>query len=127
MKFRLQHQNDLISRMLVLEYMRELDTVKLHDACNKHKQKKMFYRFYDEDDKEQIDVNWEYVLFEATMYELEALMEQFLEEIEEIDKKEKSKSEMLGEQKILVPKPSGVIEDGPSGLLDANGMPLKKD
>ena len=87
----------------------------------------MFYRFYDEDDKEQIDVNWEYVLFEATMYELEALMEQFLEEIEEIDKKEKSKSEMLGEQKILVPKPSGVIEDGPSGLLDANGMPLKKD
>ena len=119
MKFRLQPAEDLISRMLILEYMRELDTQKLYDSCNEYKQKKMFYRFYGEDDKEMIDINWEYVLFEATMYELEALMKSFLPEIEEIDNREKRVSERLLEEqkKILVPK-NQIL--GPDGLPYGN-------
>lgn len=113
MNFRLQHPEDLLTRMFMLEYLRNLDTKEVHDVCNEHQQKKMFYRFYDEQDNMQMDVNWEYMMFEATMYELESIMKKFLPQIEELDKKAKRENEILGDevQKIMVPKTPALVDE----------------
>jgi len=89
--FRFQHPDDLLSRLFILEYMREIGAPILYDKANKHQKEQLFYKFINEqeEDKEDVDLNWEYCLFEATLYQLEAFLSLFLDEIEEIDNKRK--------------------------------------
>lgn len=88
--FKLQHPKDLVSKMFILEYMRELSTQKMYDKANKYQKKELFYKFIDEESNtESIDINWEYCIFEATIYQLEALVVHFLDDIKSIDDKRK--------------------------------------
>jgi hypothetical protein len=83
--FKLQHPADLISRLFILEYMRELTPEKLYEKANPIQKKNLFYKYVGENEEELIDINWEYCLFEALFTELEGLMKNFLPEIEEIE------------------------------------------
>lgn len=83
--FKFQQPSDLISRLYILEYMREIGAEKMYPKCNKYQQENFFYKFLDEDQVEAVDLNWEHCLFMATMYELEKLMENFTEELSEVE------------------------------------------
>jgi len=103
MTFKLQHPQSLISRMFILEYMKELTPELLYSKANEYQKNKFFYKFYDDENSEQVDMNWEYLLFHATMAELEYFMKNFLEELLEIDAKmkvtlERMKAEAIVEQ-----------------------------
>lgn len=91
MDFKLQHPADIISRLFILQYMRKLDTKLLYERANKAQKQNLFYKFTSEEspDIEEVDINWEYALFVAVLPELEFFMKNFLEEITELDKKNK--------------------------------------
>lgn len=85
--FKLEHPANLVSRLFLLEYIRDLDNNTLYEKANSAQKKNLFYKFTNEETgEESVDVNWEYALFVATMGELEFFMKNFLEEIKEIDK-----------------------------------------
>ena len=103
MTFKLQHPQTLISRMFILEYMKELTPTLLYSKANEYQKNKFFYKFYDDENSEQVDMNWEHLLFHASMTELENFMKEFLQELLEIDAKmkitlEKMKAEAIVEQ-----------------------------
>lgn len=92
MTFKQQHPKDLISRLYILEYMREIGANKLYEKSNDLQKSQYFYKFINEDNNapiQEVDINWEYCLFVATMPQLEYFMKNFLEEIEEIESKRK--------------------------------------
>lgn len=80
-----QHPQDLISRLFILEYMREIKAPILYEKANKHQKKSLFYKFIDDDNKETVDINWEFCIFGATLHQLESFMEMFLEEINGVE------------------------------------------
>lgn len=83
---KLQPPQDILSRAFMLEYMRELTPELLYTKANPVQKKQLFYKFMDED-KESVDLNWEYCLFEAPLTQLEALLTVFLDEVMEIERK----------------------------------------
>lgn len=91
MDFKLQHPADIISRLFILQYMRKLDNKLLYQKANKAQKQNLFYKFTSDEnpDIEEVDINWEYTLFAATLPELEFFMKNFLDEIKVIDKKDK--------------------------------------
>lgn len=91
MDFKLQHPADIISRLFILQYMRKLDNKFLYEKANQAQKLNLFYKFTSDEDPdiEEVDINWEYALFKATLPELEFFMKQFLAEIKEIDKADK--------------------------------------
>lgn len=106
--FRLQHPENLISRLFILEYMRNIDILNLYEKANIEQKKQLFYKFIDEESNtEQIDINWEFCLFEATLIQLEFFMKNFIEEIEELDSIRKNmiiqNRELLFKQEINKP------------------------
>jgi len=108
MTFKLQHPADLISRMFILEYMREISAKTLYEKANKEQKKQLFYKFIDEDtNTEEIDVNWEFCLFEATLTQLDYFINNFTEEIEIIEVKRqqfyKQESKKITEENIKAP------------------------
>jgi|SRR5690606_38894820 len=121
MNFRLQNPQDIVSRMILLGYIRRLDYNKVYDSLNAHQQKKMFYKFTDDNDKVEIDINWEYMFFEATMFELETIGKNFLEDIEKIDSQDKNDIEKL--KKDIKPK-SNLVADIKPKLVGLDGKEL---
>ena len=108
MTFKLQHPGDLISRMFILEYMREISAKILYEKANKEQRKQLFYKFIDEDTStEEVDVNWEFCLFEATLVQLDFFINNFIKEIEVIEVKRqafyKLQSEKIVEENISRP------------------------
>lgn len=90
MLFKLQHPSDVFSRVILLEYMRELGVAELYYSANKKTKKKFFYKFLNEGSNEEaFDFNWEFLLFDATLLELEILIKPFLKEVMEIEEKRK--------------------------------------
>lgn len=86
MTFKLQHPQDLVSRLFILEYMRAIGANALYAKANEHQKKDLFYNYTGETPEEIfVDVNWEACLFEATIPQLDHFMKNFLEEIELID------------------------------------------
>jgi len=83
--FKHTHPKDLLARLFILEYMREIGAKVLYEKANKYQQKDMFYKFTAEDDSETVDLNYEFCLFMATLHQLENFLKLFLEEIEKID------------------------------------------
>jgi hypothetical protein len=108
MTFKLQHPANLISRMFILEYMREISAKTLYEKANKEQRKQLFYKFIDEDTNiEEIDVNWEFCLFEATLTQLDYFINNFTKEIEIIEVKRqqfyKQESKKIIEENIKAP------------------------
>lgn len=85
--FKLEHPHNLISRMFILEYMRELGAEVLHSKAKPEQRKAMFYKFSNDEGDLSVDINWEYMLFNATIPQLEGIMQLYLPQIEVIDKK----------------------------------------
>lgn len=115
MMFKLQHPHNLISRLFILEYMREIDTQKMYDKANKHQRKDLFYKFIDEENNvESIDINWEYCIFEATIHQLESFMKNFLDDIKVIEEKReafyKQQIEEIKEQQVAQPVDVNIMD-----------------
>ena len=88
MTFKAQHPQSLIARLFILEYIKELDKNLMYEKANEYQKHKYFYKFTGEDiEKEELDMNWEYLIFGATLTELEHFLKPFLEQILEIDNK----------------------------------------
>lgn len=91
MTFKLQHPSDLISKMFILEYMRELTPELLHTKASDAEKGLMFYKFIGEGDVTHVDFSWEYLLFESSMSDLEKLLSKYEKEIEVLEKKKNAK------------------------------------
>lgn len=101
MIFKLTHPEDLISRLFILDYMREIGPKALYEKANETQKKLFFYKFLAEENQiEEVDINWEFCLFAATMQQLEFFMQSFLEEIKEIDSKFTEDNRKRSEQAI---------------------------
>ncbi len=87
--FKHQHPSNLISRLFMLEYFRELTPPTVYAKANKHQKEKFFYKFSDDEGIEQLDFNWEFLLFHATLHELESILKIYLEEIQKIEEDRK--------------------------------------
>jgi hypothetical protein len=108
MTFKLQHPGDLISRLFILEYMREISAKALYEKANKEQKKQLFYKFIDEDSNtEEVDVNWEFCLFEATLPQLDYFISNFVDEVQAIEAKRqafyKQQSQKIVEENISRP------------------------
>lgn len=102
--FRLQHNDDLIARLMLLDYLRKLGASETYKKATDEEKKKYFYKFSDEKDNIYIDYNWEALLFKAQIYELEKILILFEDKIEEINKQElehlKKLKELREEEKV---------------------------
>ena len=108
MKFKLVHPQDLLSRLFILDYMREIGATNLYEKANETQRKNFFYKFINEgNNQEEIDLNWEFCLFESTLQQLEFFMRPFMEEIEKIDvqftEENKKRSEQVIKEQISEP------------------------
>lgn len=104
MIFKTQHPQSLISRMFILEYMRMLDKDMMYKKANEHQKTKFFYTYETEQVDEvvtMLDLNWEYLLFEASITELEYFMKNFLPELLAIDEKMKAQVERMKAEAIV--------------------------
>ena len=102
--FRLQHNDDLIARLMLLDYLRKLGANETYKKAIDEDKKKYFYKFSDEKDNIHIDYNWEALLFKAQIFELEKILIPFEDKIEEINKQEleylKKLKELKEEEKV---------------------------
>lgn len=113
--FKFQHPSDLISRLFILEYMREIGADVLYTKANKHQKEKFFYKFTTEDEQEAVDINYEYCTFLATLYELESFLKLFLDEIAEVE---------ASREKIYEAAKEKIIEERQAMPADINVMDL---
>ena len=86
--FKVQNPMDLVSRLYILEYFRDLGANKMHEGATPTERKEFFYKYIDEETNiESIDFNWENLIFVASMIQLENLAVKYLKEIEAIEEK----------------------------------------
>ena len=84
--FKLEHPANLISRMFILEYMREIGAKALYAKANDEQKKHMFYKFTNDSGSiTEVDLNWEALMFEVTIPQLEFFLELFVDEIQIIE------------------------------------------
>lgn len=98
--FKLQHPQDLVSRLFILEYIRELGVDVIKEKLDNSQHPKWVYTFEDEDGSKQYDLNWEYLIFVITLPELSKIMEKYLDEIEIIETGRKERHSKLLEIKL---------------------------
>lgn len=123
--FKFQQPSDLISRLYILEYMREIGAETMYQKVNKHQKENFFYRFLDDEGTEQVDFNWEYCLFMSTMFELEKLMELFLDEITAVEEKRTAflldcKSQLINEE-LAKPVDINLMDVAKAAMEDSRG------
>lgn len=125
MVFKMQHPQSLISKMFILEYIKELDNNLLYSKANEYQKNKYFYKFLDDDGKEELDMNWEYLLFGATITELEHFMRNFLEDIIVVDKKMKEITERMKAEAIVAqsrePMDINIMDVARADMLNSKG------
>ena len=97
--FKLQHPQDLVSRLFILEYIRELgpDTVK--EKLTDGEANFWLYKFEGEE-KIEYDFNWEYLLFVIPLSNLSHIMERYLNEVEKIEEKRQSEYNRYKEEHL---------------------------
>ena len=98
--FKLQHPQDLVSRLFILEYIRELGVDVIRQKLDDVQHVKWVYIFEDQDGSKQYDLNWEYLVFVISLPELSKIMEKYLDEIEVIESKRKERHTKLLETKL---------------------------
>lgn len=75
MSFRKQHPMKIVTRVLLLEELKKIKPELIFKVAPE------FIIVYEELDKEGsniLEVNWEYALFEATLFQLEKLFSNFI-------------------------------------------------
>jgi len=97
--FKLQHPQDLVSRLFILEYIKELgpDTVK--EKLTDGEANFWLYKFEGEE-KIEYDFNWEYLLFVIPLSNLSHIMERYLDEVEKIEEKRQSEYNRYKEEHL---------------------------
>lgn len=97
--FKLQHPQDLVSRLFILEYIKELGVDIIQPKLTEGEAYFWLYKFEGEDNTVQYDFNWEYLLFVIPLSNLSHIMERYLDEVEEIEKKRQSQYKKLIQEK----------------------------
>lgn len=97
--FKLQHPQDLVSRLFILEYIKELGVDIIQPKLTEGEAHFWLYKFEGEDNTVQYDFNWEYLLFVIPLSNLSHIMERYLDEVEEIEKKRQSQYKKLIQEK----------------------------
>lgn len=94
--FKLQQPQDLVSRLFILEYIRELGVDAIKEKLTAGEAKFWLYSFKgDEGDTTEYDFNWEYLVFKIPMPNLSKIIERYLEEILKIDTKRQEDMEKM--------------------------------
>ena len=96
--FKLQHPQDLVSRLFILEYIKELGVDIIQPKLTEGEVHFWLYKFEGEE-KVDYDFNWEYLLFVIPLSNLSHIMERYLDEVEEIEKKRQSQYKKLIQEK----------------------------
>ena len=97
--FKLQHPQDLVSRLFILEYIKELGVDIIQPKLTEGEAHFWLYKFEGEENTVQYDFNWEYLLFVIPLSNLSHIMEKYLDEVEEIEKKRQSQYKKLIQEK----------------------------
>ena len=84
--FKLQHPQDLVSRLFILEYIKELGPNTIKEKLTEGEANFWLYKFEGEE-KIEYDFNWEYLLFVIPLSNLSHIMERYLNEVEKIEEK----------------------------------------
>lgn len=98
--FKLQHPQDLVSRLFILEYIRDLGVDVVREKLDNSQHPKWIYSFETEDGEKSYDFNWEYIVFVIPLPELSKIMEKYLEEIEVIEEKRRERHTKLLQMKL---------------------------
>ena len=94
--FKLQQPQDLVSRLFILEYIRELGVETIKDKLTAGEAKFWLYSFKGEEgDTTEYDFNWEYLVFTIPIPNLSKIIERYLEEILKIDTKRQEDMEKM--------------------------------
>ena len=107
--FKLQHPQDLVSRLFILEYIKELGPDIIKEKLTDGEANFWLYKFEGEE-KIEYDFNWEYLLFVIPLSNLSHIMERYLEEVEKIEKKRQSEYNRYKEEhfKEEIAKPADI-------------------
>lgn len=97
--FKLQHPQDLVSRLFILEYIKELGPNLIKEKLSEGEANFWLYKFEGEE-KVDYDFNWEYLLFVIPLSNLSHIMERYLDEVEKIEKKRQSEYNRYKEEHL---------------------------
>ena len=94
--FKLQQPQDLVSRLFILEYIRELGVDTIREKLTPGEVRLWLYSFTGEEGPEvEYDFNWEFLLFTIPMSNLAKIIERYLEDILKIDSKREADMEKM--------------------------------
>ena len=97
---KLQHPQDLVSRLFILEYIEELGPDTIKEKLTDGEANFWLYKFEGENEKLQYDFNWEYLLFVIPLSNLSHIMERYLDEVEKIEQKRQSEYNRYKEEHL---------------------------
>lgn len=97
--FKLQHPQDLVSRLFILEYIKELGPDIIKEKLTDGEANFWLYKFEGEE-KIEYDFNWEYLLFVIPLSNLSHIMERYLDEVEKIEQKRQSEYNRYKEEHL---------------------------
>ena len=97
--FKLQHPQDLVSRLFILEYIKELGSDTIKEKLSKGEANFWLYKFEGEE-KVEYDFNWEYLLFVIPLSNLSHIMERYLDEVEKVEQKRQSEYNRYKEEHL---------------------------
>ena len=97
--FKLQHPQDLVSRLFILEYIKELGPNLIKEKLSEGEANFWLYKFEGEE-KIEYDFNWEYLLFVIPLSNLSHIMERYLNEVEKIEQKRQSEYNRYKEEHL---------------------------
>ena len=97
--FKLQHPQDLVSRLFILEYIKELGPDTIKEKLTDGEANFWLYKFEGEE-KVEYDFNWEYLLFVIPLSNLSHIMERYLDEVEKIEQKRQSEYNRYKEEHL---------------------------
>lgn len=97
--FKLQHPQDLVSRLFILEYIKELGPNTIKEKLTDGEANFWLYKFEGEE-KVDYDFNWEYLLFVIPLSNLSHIMERYLDEVEKIEQKRQSEYSRYKEEHL---------------------------
>ena len=97
--FKLQHPQDLVSRLFILEYIKELGPDTIKEKLTDGEANFWLYKFEGEE-KVEHDFNWEYLLFVIPLSNLSHIMERYLNEVEKIEEKRQSEYNRYKEEHL---------------------------
>lgn len=97
--FKLQHPQDLVSRLFILEYIKELGPNTIKEKLTDGEANFWLYKFEGEE-KIEYDFNWEYLLFVIPLSNLSHIMERYLDKVEKIEEKRQSEYNRYKEEHL---------------------------